>query len=120
VNFKGNNMDLEIGSVLLFCLATIGMTHIIVDGSILQGFRDFMQKALPEKLYEVFTCYQCLGFWCGLFVGYFILVRPCLLTDASWLTAIIWTFICGCASSFLSPWAAIYLNVLETKIVIEK
>jgi hypothetical protein len=112
-------MDLEIGSVLLFCLATIGMTHIIVDGSILQWFRDLMQKVLPNKLYEVFTCYQCMGFWCGLFCGYFTLIRPCLNWQTPWQMAFVWTFICGCASSFLSPWGAIYLNALEAKMVIE-
>jgi len=113
-------MDLDLGTVLLFCLASIGMTHIMVDGSILQWFRDLMQKILPEKAYEVFKCYQCMGFWCGLFVGYFTIVKPFIGTpDFTWQLAVIATFICGCASSFLSPWAAIYLNVLETKMIID-
>ena len=109
-------MDLEIGSVFLFCLATIGMSHIIIDGSILQGFRDLMEKILPEKLNEIFKCYQCCSMYTGLFCGYFILIKP---LDISWKLTIILTFLCGCASSFLSPLAAIYLNVLETKMVIE-
>lgn len=109
-------MNLNLGDILLFCFASIGMCHIIVDGSILQGFRDLMQKILPEKVYEVFKCYQCTGFYTGLFCGYFTIVKP---LDIYWLMAIILTFMCGCASSFLSPWAAIYLNVLETKMVID-
>jgi hypothetical protein len=111
-------MDLQIGSVLLFCFATVGMSHIIVDGSILKEFRDLMEKILPAKLNEIFKCYQCCSLYTGLFCGYFILVRPCL-EPHQWLLTIIWTFLCGCASSFLSPWAALYLNVLETKMIID-
>lgn len=113
---KEKIMDLQIGSVLLFCFATIGMSHIIVDGSILKEFRDLMEKILPEKLNEIFKCYQCCSLYTGLFCGYFILIRP---LHISWYLAIILTFICGCASSFLSPWAALYLNVLETKMIID-
>lgn len=100
---------------LLFCLSSIGMTHIIVDGTIFQGFRDLMQKILPEAIYEIFKCYQCAGMYVGLFSGYFLLVHA--LDVAIWLQ-IIFTFLCGCAGSFLSQWGAIYLNVLEAKMIV--
>ena len=93
---------------LLFALSVIGMTHIIVDGSIFQGVRDVLKKWLPTKLYRLFECYQCTGTWAGFFLGYFLLHY----TD---LFAI---FACGCAGSFLATWAATDLNYLEARIIV--
>lgn len=54
---------------LLFVLATVGLTLIIVDGSIFEPVRCFLEKKLPEKVYDVFECYQCMGTWCGFVCG---------------------------------------------------
>ena len=102
-------------TALLFVLGTIGMSHIIVDGKIFQGVRALLERTLPDFVCEVFRCYQCCGFWCGLFVGYFTLTGG--LQPWYWLIA--QTFVCGCAGSFLSAWGAVYLNVLEAKMVID-
>ncbi|MGL6226082.1 MAG: DUF1360 domain-containing protein [Thermoguttaceae bacterium] len=76
-------------SFLLFCLATVGLTAILVDGTIFAPFRErlaaesqFLQekrreKNLPEHksfkeiLHNILSCYQCCGFWSGLFCGFF-------------------------------------------------
>ena len=40
---------MDFGLVLLFALCTIGMTHIIIDGSILAGFREWWKKWTEKK-----------------------------------------------------------------------
>lgn len=100
---------MTVANFLLFALGSIGMCHIIVDGKIFEWFRELLFKIMPNYLCELFRCYQCMGFWSGLFCGYFILgynVHP-------WWMAVTVTFICGCAGSALSAWAATYLNLLE-------
>lgn len=106
---------MSIESVLLFVFSSIGLTHIIVDSSLLSVFRNLMERILPSSVYEVFKCYQCCGFWCGSFAGYFLLVRT---TSLPWWLQVIQVVLCGCAGSFLSQWGAIYLNVLEAKMIV--
>lgn len=106
-------------SALLFIFGTIGMSHIIVDGRIFQELRNLAETILPEFWCQLFKCYQCCGFWCGLFVGYFTVVSNYGLLPETWYGVVIETFICGCAGSFLSAWGAVYLNVLEAKMVID-
>lgn len=113
-------MEIFLGNVILFIFASIGMSHIIVDGKILQKVKDSLQKVLPESLFEIFKCYQCSGFWSGAFIGYFSIVKSVSdFEPLSLFATIALTFVCGCAGSFLSPWAAIYLNVLETRMVVD-
>mgnify|MGYP006301607473 CR=1 FL=1 len=97
--------------LLLFVVSTIGMCHIIVDGSILQGLRDFI-KSLTAKFHMakvggVVDCYLCAGTWCGFFMGWV------------WLTNDPFQiFACGCAGGFLSNFAAVILNYLEAATVV--
>lgn len=92
---------------LLFVLATIGFTHIVVDSKLMEPIRTFLQNTLPEKVFEVFTCYQCFGFWSGIVCG-------TILISYNPLTI----FMCGCAGSFLSQWAANHLTVQESNMKI--
>src|SRR5262249_32769390 len=94
-------------NLILFCIAVIGATHIIVDGKIFQPVRDFVVKYLPAKLSELLSCYQCCGTWMGFLLG-FLISGP----------DIIKIFLCGCSGSFLSSWGAIYLNYLEAQTII--
>ena len=99
---------MDISSLILFAFSVIGMTHIVVDGSVFQPLRDLLQKILPEKLYQLFNCYQCCGAWCGFICGAILLsLNPLVI------------FLCGCAGSFLATWGATYLNYLEAKTIID-
>ncbi len=93
---------------LLFLFAAAGMTMIIVDGSIMAPVRNLLKKTLPEKVYNVLECYQCTGFWSGMFCG-FVLVNSNILI----------VFVCGCAGSAISSLWATYLNYLEAKSIID-
>lgn len=89
--------------IFLFILGVIGMTHIIVDASIFKWLRDLIDAKLPEKVAAAIHCYQCTGFWCGLFCGW-----------AAFPTASIWqVFLAGCAGSLLANFAAILMNLME-------
>jgi len=75
---------------LLFCIATVGMTSIIVQGVIFLPFRQYIgdwaekihhrweqmgkghRRSFVEWFNELINCAQCTGFWCGLFCGLFL------------------------------------------------
>ncbi len=89
---------------VLFCFATIGMTNIIVDSNIFEPIRNWFKDIAPEKIYDLITCHQCCGTWCGFLCG------------AILLTSNIWVILCcGCAGSFLAS-----LNYLITELIISK
>lgn len=98
-------------NLFLYVVSSIGMSHIVVDGSILQGFRNLF-KSLTEKVGlpkvgGVVDCYLCAGTWCGFFMGWVWLTNdPCQI------------FACGCAGGFLSNFAAVLLNYLEAATVV--
>lgn len=94
--------------IILFILGVIGMTHIIVDATIFQWLRDLIDKYLPEKLAKGIHCYQCTGFWCGLFCGW-------AAFSAITLPQL---FVAGCAGSVLANFAALYMNYIEAMTVI--
>jgi hypothetical protein len=104
---------MQLSNIILFILASIGMTHIIVDGNIFESTRSWLKKHLPEHVYSLFECYQCTGFWCGVIVGYFIIA----VFQPWWIQFPI-TFFCGCASSYLSVLAITHMNALEAQTVI--
>jgi len=115
--------------LLLFCIATVGMTSIIVQGVIFFPFRKYVKdlaeasleiraleaqeahtrhnKAFIEWFDELVNCAQCTGFWCGLFCGLFLLT-----SDTFWisefdarqiLNRLLMWFCCGVAGGFLAP-----------------
>ena len=117
---------------LLFCIATVGMTSIIVQGVIFLPFRQFFgdwaekihhrreqtgkknRRSLIEWFNELINCAQCTGLWCGLFCGLFF-----MSSDALWITGndlrqvvnrlLMW-FCCGLGGSFL---ASLGCNVID-------
>lgn len=102
-------IPISIIEFLLFCLSVVGMSHILADGKIFSWLRNFIQKYLPSIFHEMITCYQCNGFWCGVFCSLIFFV-PHL---KSYLSIVGYLFAAGCAGSFLSNFAAIYMNYLE-------
>jgi hypothetical protein len=53
---------------LIYILVGWGITDILVNGSILNGIRNFCLVKIP-LLGKLFTCIQCSGFWVGIFLG---------------------------------------------------
>lgn len=94
--------------IFLFILGVVGMTHIIVDASIFEWLRNLMDAKLPEKVSKLIHCYQCTGFWCGIFCGW-----------AAFATITIpQLFLAGCAGSVLANFMALYMNYLEARTLI--
>ena len=76
--------------LLLFAIASVGLTAILVDGKILAPLRGHLferTRLIREKrerlnlkprftfsefLEGILTCYQCCGFWSGLICGLFL------------------------------------------------
>jgi hypothetical protein len=111
---------------LIALLAAIGMSHIIVDGSVLARWRGKMvvkYKDTRPWVVELISCYQCTGFWTGAFTGlalqpitwglfsYFTWWLALILSIPLWL--VITPFIFGCAASYLSMAGAGLLNWLD-------
>lgn len=105
--------------ILLFCLGSIGMTLILVDGSIFSWLRDLPEKLSQKtknvvllwiytKLTALLHCHMCFGWWTGIIIGYLTFTHITLSQ----------IFVAGCASSFLSYFAALFLNYLEAQTYI--
>jgi hypothetical protein len=70
--------------LFLFCIAVIGLTHIVVDSHIAELLKKkvFENKdGTPRELTPLWAeikymanCYQCSGFWVGLILG--VLINP--------------------------------------------
>jgi len=91
---------------LLFILATIGFTNILVHGKILDviGLRPFLKRNLKPSVFEVFECYECSGFWSGLIMGFLLISYNPLIFIS-----------CGFAGSVLSQGAIDILNLIRSK-----
>ncbi|MCL2117553.1 MAG: DUF1360 domain-containing protein [Planctomycetaceae bacterium] len=130
---------------LIFCMATVGLTAILVDGKIFAPFRERLESRVHAQeerqqanivrggkkrrtwsgfLLDILTCYQCCGFWSGLFCGLFLTMSrfggmafcislPVNLPHMPILVPIYFLLIllmCGLAGSFL---ATVYLMIVE-------
>lgn len=98
---------------LFFALATIGLTNIVVHGRILDLIK-IRGKSLREWMCnwdwskQLFECYECSGFWCGLICGMLIL-------------SVKWQFVlcCGFAGSVIAQTFTDLLYLLRSNIEFE-
>lgn len=104
--------------LLLFSvLSAVGLSHLIVDGSIFAGVRGYLVEKYKEShpwVLELISCYQCTGFWTGALVG--LLLQP--ISWGFWLPS--WTLtplLMGFASSYASMAAAAFLNFLDAPMM---
>lgn len=114
--------------LLLFVLATIGMTKIIVDGKIAQPFREWVRKENPTfktpkliakltkieeiHLMDITTCVQCCGFWSGIFCGLMILLPWWLIFNKLFLYA--------CASSYICMLGSVIVDYYNALLYMEE
>jgi len=98
-------------NLAMFVLSSIGMTHLIVDGSIFEGLRSFIRntsvKINLEHLGRIVDCHLCAGTWCGFFMGYVWISKDPIEV-----------FACGCAGGFLANLAATFINWLEASTIV--
>jgi hypothetical protein len=84
-SFRGWPMS----DLLLFFVAVVGMTFMVVHGKVFDGIRSWLSRW--SWLASLLGCYQCSGFWCGFFLGAMMFgIDPAR------------NFACGCAGSFLA------------------
>lgn len=99
---------ISISSILLFAMAVIGLTNIVVDpASIAAPLRNFIEKNMPKWVDKLFSCYQCFGTWAGFLCGYLIVGQSPSVV-----------FLCGMAGSFLATMSATYMNYLEARSIV--
>lgn len=87
-------------NLILFILAVIGLTHIVVDAEISEPVHKWIEPRCPV-IARIMDCYQCAGFWCGLALGPVVSWNP-----LPWL-------VCGFAGSFLAQLGWLVLDSLE-------
>jgi len=102
---------MNIETLILFALSSIGLSHIIVDGSIMEWFRKLVKSITAKiglpSMGGVVDCYLCCGTWCGFLMG------------AIWISQNpLQIFACGCAGGFLANFAAVILNWLEAATIV--
>lgn len=102
-----------IETLFLFCFGSIGVTHIIVDGEIFRPVKEFLSKKGPVFLNKLLSCYQCTGFWVGIF---FCIFLYCDLSNL--IKSFVYLFLAGGASSCLSYFWALLLTYLEANSII--
>jgi hypothetical protein len=89
---------------LIYILIGWGITDILVNGSILDGIRNFCLVKLPF-LGKLFTCIQCSGFWIGILLG--------ILSILNFLETPLWDFTPVArvfASGFLISGCSVIIN----------
>ena len=94
-----------------FCMATIGLTNIIVHGAIMDEIK-IRKKSLREWLHswefteKLSSCYECSGFWSGVVCG-------CFFLPLGW--SLLLLPVCGFAGSFLGKTYTDLMFYVESK-----
>lgn len=104
-------------NLILFGLATIGLSNILVHGKILDVIKFFGKSirqwlTTPSFMSELLSCYECTGFWSGLIIG-------SLFFDPSrWYEIFLYGFAGSVLSQFYSE--VIYLLRSKTDFVLNE
>lgn len=95
---------------LLFVLATVGLSHIIVHGSIFQPIKQWLSDKGYKRILDMTNCYQCSGFWSGFLVSIIMFILGSLPTGFGFLFHAV---VYGFAGSFVSDAAGTILDWLK-------
>lgn len=98
---------------LIFCLATIGATNIIVHGTIFNYPRDLINKYGHSFIQKIISCYECCGFWVGLLFS-FLFLYPSELRSMFFWPLITLPIAGAFVGSLLSNFIAVFMNFLES------
>jgi hypothetical protein len=60
---------------LLFILAGVGITNLVVNASILEGIRDYLGSK-SSFLDKLLSCMMCSGFWVGIGISFLFNINP--------------------------------------------
>jgi hypothetical protein len=83
--------------LILFAIATIGLTNILVSGKIFDdehlGTRKWAKRQLGSYS-DLLDCHECTGFWSGLLMGFllFSFWNPCVLIPCAFAGAALCNF----------------------------
>jgi hypothetical protein len=88
--------------LLIFIIATAGLTHILVDSEIMEPVRARLEKVLTNKIYRVLECHQCAGFWVGVVVGIM----------SFWTLGPVRLLLCG----FMGSWIGMFSNAVIVRL----
>lgn len=98
---------------IVWILGSIGMTNIIVESDIARVLKDKIKPYLSEFFMKGLNCYQCTGFWSGVFT------TTLLFVFNNWnYEKLHCIFLGGCATSFLATFFAFLQTYLEANSVI--
>lgn len=97
-------------NLILFALATIGLSNILVHGKILDVIKIFGKSirqilTYPKFLNELLSCYECTGFWSGLIVGLIF------FDQSRWYEI----FLYGLSGSVLSQFYSEFIYLMRSK-----
>lgn len=107
--------------LLMFILAAVGMAHIMVNGTIFNPLKLWLERPgrgawFSKKVLSMMNCYQCAGFWAGAFTGAAMAALgadPMGVHTSAWLPLA--AFVYGCAGGFVSPMAAQVIIWLQSQ-----
>lgn len=106
----------NIYNTVIFVFGSIGFTQIVVESQIIKPVKTFLAKFLPSFLMSGLDCYQCTGFWAGVFCSFLLMDYNQVIADP-WLLRI--CFVCGCAGSCLSYFWAYLITFIEANTVLK-
>lgn len=95
-------------TLILFILATVGLTNILVHGTIFEKtlpIRPWLKKKLHPNVFVLFECYECMGTWAGFVCGAMIV--------STWWPIIL---ACGFAGGLLANWNNLLFEYISSKI----
>lgn len=107
--------------LLLMLLGGVGMTTIIVEGTIFVPIKDFFKKFMPNFFMNMLDCHQCCGFWSGLFISLFF-INPVDISGDLVLSLynLGKNFAAACAVSLLAVFWATFMLFIESKTSINQ
>lgn len=91
---------------LLFILAGVGITNLVVNATILDYPRDLI-SARSDFFAKLLSCMMCSGFWIGMFIGIYFDIN--IIFSGAAISLLSYTF--GLFIEFLE--VAIAVNVIK-------